>query len=107
VAYQGEVFYTSSVQIPAALPAGGHFYLSSQPDAAAAVLVDDELSILHNGNEVFNHNFSAGGSLPQAAIVEISRATMEQLAGQTVWVEYRDVYGYVVEASPIWLIWMP
>jgi hypothetical protein len=32
---------------------------------------------------------------------------MEQMSGQTVTVEYRDVYGNVVNASAMWLIWMP
>jgi uncharacterized repeat protein (TIGR01451 family) len=107
VAYQGELFYIRSLRIPADLPTGGHFYFSSQQDAMAPVLIDDELAVLLNGSEVFSHDFSAGGGPPQPAIVEVPRPTMEQLAGQTVRVEYRDVYGYVVEASPVWLIWMP
>jgi len=32
---------------------------------------------------------------------------MEQLAGRTVTIEYRDVYGKVVKASAMWLIWLP
>jgi hypothetical protein len=41
------------------------------------------------------------------AIVEVPRATMDQIAGQTITLEYRDSYGSFVEASPIWLIWAP
>jgi hypothetical protein len=32
---------------------------------------------------------------------------MEGLVGRTATVEYRDVYGDVVEASAVWLIWTP
>jgi uncharacterized repeat protein (TIGR01451 family) len=106
-AYQGEVFYTKSLRIPANLPAGGHFYFSSQPVATAPVLIDDEIAMLHNGSEVFSHDFAAGGGNPQPAVVEVPRTTLEPLAGQTVRIEYRDVYGFVVEASQVWLIWTP
>jgi CSLREA domain-containing protein len=104
VAYQGEVFYTTSVQIPGQLPPGGHFYFSSQRDAATAALVDDELAVLLDGAEVFAYDFSTSGT-PVPAIVEVPRTTMEQLVGRTVTIEYRDVYGSVVEASAMWLIW--
>jgi hypothetical protein len=106
VVVQGEVFYTTSIQIPGQLPSGGHFYFSSQRDAVAAALVDDAMAILLGGSEVFTYDFSPGGT-PVPAIVEVPRATMEQLAGETVTVEYRDVYGSVVEASAMWLVWAP
>jgi ligand-binding sensor domain-containing protein len=107
VAYQGEVFYTTSVRMPEALPSGGRFYFSAQRDAIAEALVDDELAVLVDGAEVFSHRFSSGDTPPQAAIVEVPRATLEGLAGRAVTVEYRDVYGAVVEASAMWLIWRP
>jgi hypothetical protein len=106
VAYQGEVFYTTSVQIPGQLPSGGHFYFSAQRDTLAEVAVDDELVVLLDGGEVFAYDFSTSGT-PVPAIVEVPRTTMEQLAGQTVTIEYRDVYGSVVGASAMWLIWTP
>jgi len=53
---------------------------------------------------VFSYDFSTSGN-PVLAIVEVSRPTMEQLAGRTVVIECRDVYGQVVEAREIWLIW--
>ena len=106
VAYQGEVFYTTAVQMPNELPSGGHFYFSSQRDAVAEVLVDDALAVLLNGAEVFTYDFSAGGP-PEPAIVEVPRTTMEQMAGRTATIEYRDVYACVVEASAMWLIWTP
>jgi len=106
VAYQGEVFYTQSVQFPHELPVGGHFYFSSEPDGVAEALVDDALVVLVDGVEVFTYDFSTSG-IPVPAIVELPRATMEQLAGRTVTIEYRDVYGEVVGASSMWLIWTP
>jgi CSLREA domain-containing protein len=106
VAYQGEVFYTTLVQIPGQLSSGGHFYFSSQRDTLAEVMVDDELVVLLDGAEVFAYDFSTSGT-PVPATVEVPRATMEQLAGRTVTIEYRDVYGSVVGASAMWLIWVP
>jgi uncharacterized repeat protein (TIGR01451 family)/CSLREA domain-containing protein len=106
VAYQGEIFYTNSIQIPDELPSGGHFYFSSQRDTVASAIVDDELVILLDGAEVFTYDFSTSGS-PELAIPEVPRTTMEQLAGQTVTIEYRDIYGRAVGASTVWLIWSP
>ena len=106
VAYQGEVFYTTSVRIPDPLPPGGRFYFSSQRDAVAQVLVDDELVVLLDAAKVFSYDFSTGVT-PVPAIVEVPRTTMEQLAGRTVTIEYRDVYGEIIEASTMWLIWSP
>jgi len=105
-AYRGEVFYTTSVRIPNELPPGSHFYFSSQRDAVAKVLVDDELVVLLSGAKVFAHGFSTSGP-PTSAIVEVPRTTMEQLAGRTITIEYRDVYGAAVGASTMWLIEVP
>ncbi len=68
--------------------------------------MDDELVILSGGVEVYSYNFSSSGS-PTPAILEAPRSMMEQLAGKTITIEYRDVYGSVVEASDMWLIWVP
>jgi hypothetical protein len=105
-AYQGETFYSTTLQIPSELPASGHFYLSSQPDTVAEVVVDDKLAIVLANDDIFVFNFSTSG-YPEPAIVEIPRAVMEQMSGQTATVEYRDVYGSLVGASAIWLIWTP
>jgi uncharacterized repeat protein (TIGR01451 family) len=106
VAYQGELFYTTSLRIPGELPPGGRFYFSSQRDAVAQALVDDELVLLLGGTERFSYLFATVGP-PQPAVVELPRAVLETLLGQTVTLEYRDVYGVVVEASEMWLIWVP
>jgi hypothetical protein len=106
VVYQGEVFYTASVRMPDKLPSDGHFYFSSRRDAVAEVVVDDLLAIMLDGSEVFAYDFSTSG-LPEPTILEVPRPTMEQLAGQTVTIEYRDVYGVFVMASEMWLVWKP
>jgi len=107
VVEQGEVFYSAHMLMPEALPPGGRFYFSSQHDAVAEVLVDDELAVLLDGTEVFAYRFSSAGAPPQAAMVEVERATLEALLGRTVTVEYRDVYGSLVGASAVWLVWAP
>ena len=101
-----ETFYSTTIQIPQDMPSTGNFYLSAQPDAISPVLVDDEIIIKVNGSIVYTHDFSAGG-LPQFATLIIPRPLMEQMSGQTTTVEYRDVYGNVVTASEMWLIWVP
>jgi hypothetical protein len=107
VTYQGEVFYTTPVRMSDEMPSGGRFYFSSQRDAVAEVLVDDELGVLLDGEEAFTYRFSSAGTSPEPAIVEVPRAVMEGLVGRTVVVRYQDVYGDVVEASAVWLIWTP
>jgi hypothetical protein len=105
--YKGIVFYSTTIQIPAALPEGGRFYLSSRPYQVSPVVVDDDI-VLRIGNTIyFVHHFSPGGRPPGQAILEIPRTTMAQLAGQTVTVEYRDVYAALIAASEMWLVWTP
>lgn len=72
----------------------------------AEVLVDDELAVLLDGVQVFAFDFSTSG-FPKPAVVEVPRSIVEPWTGQTVVIEYRDVYAVVVEASEVWLIWMP
>lgn len=106
VVNQGEIFYRHDVLIPNTLPLDGHFYLSSQPYGVADVLVDDEVAILLDNTQVFAYNFSTSGT-PLPSTVAIPNAVMNQLAGHTARIEYRDIYGSVTRASAIWLIWVP
>ncbi|MCP4421845.1 MAG: hypothetical protein GY805_34970 [Chloroflexi bacterium] len=106
VQYPREVFYSTTIQVPQEIPATGNFYLSAQPNAIEEVLVDDEVVIELDGSVIFTHDFSTSG-FPQYATIVIPRITMEQMAGQTVIVEYHDVYDSVVTASEMWLIWVP
>lgn len=101
-----ETFYSTAIQIPQDLPPTGNFYLSAEHHTIAPVLVDDEIIIKVSGSIVYTHDFSAG-NLPQSATLIIPRPLMEQMKGQAATVEYRDVYGNVVTASEMWLIWVP
>ena len=106
VRYRGEVFYATPVRLPDALPAGGTFYFSAQPQAVAECMVDDELIVRLDGKQVFVFDFSASGR-PEPARVQVPRATIEQLAGETVEIVYRDRYAALISASDMWLIWVP
>ena len=103
----GEVFYTTTANIGASLPSGGTFYLSSDPNAPVAAAVDDEVAILLNGTELFTHAYGQPGSGVPPALVEVPRSIMEQIAGETVTIEFRDVYGVDVSATTLYLIWSP
>ncbi len=104
---QGAIFYTATIAIASNIPTTGQFFLSSQPNQISPIVVDDELAIMLNGNELFVKLFSSAGQLVQPEIVELPRPIAEQMAGQTVAIIYRDVYGYSVSASSVWLIWVP
>lgn len=106
VSHQGEIFYSTAVKVPSPLPIGGYFYFSSRLDTLTQVVIDDKIVLLLGGKELFSYDFSTSGS-PQATILKVPRSIMEQLAGHTITVEYRDVYSVRVEASPMWLIWVP
>jgi hypothetical protein len=101
VATAGETYYTTTIAIPAPLPAGGHFYLSSAPDSVQPILVDDELVVTVNGQE----RLVAFATYP--LVVEVQRAEITQWLGQNVVVSFRDKYGSVVGSTPVWLIWAP
>ncbi|MFP4395331.1 MAG: hypothetical protein ACLFTI_08720, partial [Anaerolineales bacterium] len=111
IVYQGEVFYRTTFALPSELPTDGRYYLSSSSDSVAEIMVDDALALVDaNGEDAFYYLFSADGdppAPPEPAIVEIPAATMAQLAGQTVTLEYRDVFASVVEATEVWLIYVP
>ena len=102
----GEVFYSTTIQIPLELPSTGNFYLSAQSSTLTETLVDDEIVFKNGSSILYTHDYSASGS-PELVIVPIPRVTLGAMAGQTIIVEYHDVYGSVVKASDMWLIWVP
>ena len=104
---QGDTFYTATVAIPNSIPASGQFFLSAQSDQISKIGVDDELAIVLDGNELFVKTFALNGNTIYHEIVEVPRDVMEQMAGQSVSVIYRDVYGQQASASEVWLIWVP
>jgi hypothetical protein len=100
VIHQGEVFFSRQVRIPQIIPPTGRFYFSSQPNLPANIFVDDVMVVLDNGNEVFSYFGN------QPGIAEVPRSVIEQMAGKIVTIQYRDLYGFEVEASEMWLIWV-
>jgi hypothetical protein len=103
----GEVFYTTTANIGANLPPDGTFYLSSSTNTPVAAAVDDEVVILLNGTELFSFTYGQLGSGVTPALVEVPRSVMQQIAGETVTIEFRDVYGVIVAATVMYLIWSP
>ncbi len=109
-AITGEVFYSTTLVMPPTLPVTGHFYLSAHPDRLVPVVVDDAVALLVGDQEVFQYQFSRPGNPPSEpipAVVEIPMTVMQPLAGKTVRLEYRDVFGVLVAAGEVWLIWTP
>ncbi|MCP4540838.1 MAG: DUF11 domain-containing protein [Chloroflexi bacterium] len=107
VTEQGETFYTTTLSLDGEIPAGGQFYFSSDPHQVLSIMVDDQLVLIQDYSEIFSYTFSSEGVPPEPAIVEISRQVVEAIADGNVILEYQDVYGSVVSASKVWLIWAP
>jgi hypothetical protein len=107
VSMVGEVFYSTTIFVGANLPTSGTFYLSSAADAPIAASVDDEVALLLNSTELFTHRYGQPALGVKPALVEIPRSVMEQIAGKTTNVIFRDVYGDKVSASVLYLIWVP
>ena len=103
----GVTFYTATIAMPSNIPATGQFFLSAQPDQISPIWVDDELVISLNNNELFTKLFSPSCQPVQAESVEVPRTIIEQLAGESPTITYRDVCGNNVGASAVWLIWAP
>jgi uncharacterized repeat protein (TIGR01451 family) len=103
----GMVFYTSTLSLADPLPAGGRFCFSGAPDRRAPFTVDDRLALTRAGQDVFSYSFSAEGAPPEAAIVEVPRQVVTEIAAGGVILEYRDVYGVLIAADEMWLVWVP
>lgn len=103
---RGEVFYSITIDIPPSLPVGGRFYLSASPSTLKPTVVDDKVVFRVGGTVIFSYDYSTSGH-PTPAIVQVPRSVLESVAGQPVAVEFIDVYGVLVSASPMYLIWQP
>ena len=84
----------------------GTFYLSASPNRLEPIVVDDELVMMSGNTTHFVYQFSQKNN-PEPALVEIPANVMASMAGQTVTVIYQDVFGVLVSASEVWLIWVP
>ncbi len=87
---QGTTFYANTVVMPAQLPAGGQYYLSSSSGGLNPVVVDDLLVIEVNGQPVFTQEFGqspTGLVLPARAICHQpnGRANCHYLLPRCVW----------------------
>jgi hypothetical protein len=102
----GEIFYQTAITLPVRLPTTGRFYFSSQSDSAQPAVVDDLIAMVADAHDIFTYHYSSKGR-PEAAVIEIPREILADHAGESIVIEYRDVFGWAVEATPIWLIWIP
>jgi len=88
------------------LPSGGTYWLSSSPSSLVAGLVDDAVLIRAGPTELFRYEYGSNGQ-PQAALVEVPANILIPRAGQTLTVEFVDLYGSVYSATPLYLVWTP
>jgi hypothetical protein len=100
------IFYTNTITLPSSLPTGGTFYLSASPSTPVASLVDDAIVVRAQGAIIFSHDYKLNSS-PTPALVQVPRSILEQVAGQSLTVEFVDLYGSHVSASPMYLVWQP
>lgn len=95
----GATFYTTTLVLNTAIPEEGYFYFSSAPTSLQPVSVDDQIVLVHEGVEIYSEL-----AIPPV-ILEVPRAVVETIAAGGVILEYRDMYGDQVGASPVWLVW--
>ncbi len=107
VVVEGETFYTHTLSLATSLPADGYFYFSNDSHQVLPVLVDDQLALVQDEQDIFTYTFSLEGESPKQDLVEVPRQVVNTIVESDVILAYRDVYGVVVEASEMWLIWSP
>ena len=106
VATPGFVFFTSTITLPTVLPSGGSYWLSSSPTSLVAGLVDDAVIIRAGTTEIFRYDYASNGQ-PQSALVPVPASVLLPRAGQTLTIEFTDLYGSVYSATPLYLVWTP
>jgi hypothetical protein len=104
VTQRGEIFYRTTMRLPSHLPVGGAFYLSGSSSTPEPSVIDDAIVLLANGTAIFSYDYATSGQ-PKPALVQVPRSVLEAAAGQPLTIEFVDVYGGFVSASPIYLIW--
>jgi hypothetical protein len=109
---QGATFATRTVTIPASLPTGAAFYLSSSPTTPIEARVDDRIVLKVNGVQVFQYTYGLPPSMLNpyepnvvvSSLAPIPSTVMQRIAGRRVTVDFVDVYGAFGSASPIYII---
>ncbi|ABX03853.1 MAG TPA: hypothetical protein DEF47_24860 [Herpetosiphon sp.] len=106
VAQQGQVFYQTTINVPSIVPTGGSFVLSADPDGQTPSLVDDAVVFKLNNQEVFRFEYT-GSIAPSPTLVTIPNSLVAQWAGQTLTVEFHDRFAGQIQASTMYLVWLP
>jgi hypothetical protein len=103
---RGMIYWTAHITLPVTLPTTGQYVLSSHPDRISPTVVDDGLVISVSGNAIFRYDYGAAGP-PQPSLVTIPLITLAPWVGQTITVQFQDLHGSVIGASPMYLLWVP
>jgi hypothetical protein len=69
-------------------------------------VVDDGIVLRVGATEIFAHDYRVNGAL-QPQVVTIPLATLAPWAGQAITVQFRDIHGSMIGASPVYLLWVP
>jgi hypothetical protein len=106
VSQQGEVFLTTTVKLPDTLLASGHFSITANPTSLMPATVNGQIILSSGSTMIFRYDYGKSGS-PVPALVEIPYAQLAPWAGQSITIELWDLYGTIVGASPIYILWTP
>jgi hypothetical protein len=69
-------------------------------------VVDDQITLSSGSTVIFRYDYGKNGS-PVPTLVEIPYTQLAPWAGQSITIELRDLYGTIVGASPIYILWTP
>ncbi|ABX03294.1 MAG TPA: hypothetical protein DEF47_22150 [Herpetosiphon sp.] len=102
----GQVFFTTSISIPQPIPSGGRYVLAGNAQGTAPSIVDDKVVLKAGNQTIFEFEYGGTGT-PNPTLVEVPNAIIESHIGQTITIEFRDVYGGRIQASTMYLVWIP
>jgi hypothetical protein len=98
----GKVFFSSHIQMPS-LDGTDNVYLSSSATELNPILIDDVLEMWAGGEMVLSHDFAASGKLVPK-LIQLSADQINKLSGNVVNVVYKDRYGKLVYATPVYIV---
>ena len=102
----GMIYWTAQITLPGALPTTGHYVISARSDGVSPAVVDDGIVLRVGTTELFSYDYRING-WPQPQVVTIPLATLAPWAGQAITVQFRDIHGSLIGASPVYLLWVP